>query len=227
MRIALIGNPNSGKSTLFNQLTGLNQKVGNFPGVTVDKKIGFCQLPDHTTIEVLDLPGTYSLYPKSSDESIVIQNLLQPQPKEPINLAVIITDAANLKRNLLLFTQVKDLAIPSILVLNQIDVAERRGLVIDVAKIKQAFDNEVVTLNARSGKNLDKLKSTIAQKLQHLNGKARFPIINTGFFAPQLTQTIKQEFQLKNDYWAFQYAQQAQNFDFRTKAKNPKFSQRI
>jgi ferrous iron transport protein B len=216
MRIALIGNPNSGKSTLFNQLTGLNQKVGNFPGVTVDKKIGFCQLPDHTTIEVLDLPGTYSLYPKSSDESIVIQNLLQPQPKEPINLAVIITDAANLKRNLLLFTQVKDLAIPSILVLNQIDVAERRGLVIDVAKIKQAFDNEVVTLNARSGKNLDKLKSTIAQKLQHLNGKARFPIINTGFFAPQLTQTIKQEFQLKNDYWAFQYAQQAQNFDFLT-----------
>jgi ferrous iron transport protein B len=216
MRIALIGNPNSGKSTLFNQLTGLNQKVGNFPGVTVDKKIGFCQLPDHTTIEVLDLPGTYSLYPKSSDESIVIQNLLQPQPEEPINLAVIITDAANLKRNLLLFTQVKDLAIPSILVLNQIDVAERRGLVIDVAKIKQAFDNEVVTLNARSGKNLDKLKSTIAQKLQHLNGKARFPIINTGFFAPQLTQTIKQEFQLKNDYWAFQYAQQAQNFDFLT-----------
>jgi ferrous iron transport protein B len=216
MRIALIGNPNSGKSTLFNQLTGLHQKVGNFPGVTVDKKTGICHLPNQTKVEVLDLPGTYSLYPKSADESIVIKNLLQPNSEEPIDLAVVITDAANLKRNLLLFTQVKDLAIPSILVLNQIDVAERRGLVIDISKIKQAFDTEVVTLNARTGKNLDQLKNLIAQKLQHHNGKARFPMVNTGFFAPQLIQAIKQEFQLKNDYWAFQYAHQSQNFDFLT-----------
>ncbi|MCU0443560.1 MAG: ferrous iron transport protein B [Microscillaceae bacterium] len=226
MRIALIGNPNSGKSTLFNQLTGLNQKVGNFPGVTVDKKIGFCQLSNHTTIEILDLPGTYSLYPKSIDESIVLKNLINPQTQEPVDLAVVVTDASNLKRNLLLFTQVKDLAIPTILVLNQIDVAERRGTVIDVAKISQAFDTEVVTLNARTGKNLDKLKNLIDKKLQQPHSQ-QYPIVNTGFFAPQLIQTIRQEFQLKNDYWAFQYAHQAQSFEFLSQEQKQKIQDLI
>ena len=108
IKVALVGNPNTGKSTLFNVLTGLNQKIGNFPGVTVDKKTGFCILPDGRTAEIIDLPGTYSLYPKSQDESIVFSVLAdQANPLRP-DLVIVILDASNLKRNLLLYTQVAD-----------------------------------------------------------------------------------------------------------------------
>jgi ferrous iron transport protein B len=112
IRVALVGNPNTGKSTLFNALTGLNQKIGNFPGVTVDKKIGYSQLPDGRSAEIIDLPGTYSLYPKSRDESIVFSVLAEKATELTPDLVVVILDATNLKRNLLLYTQVADLKIP-------------------------------------------------------------------------------------------------------------------
>ena len=112
IKVALVGNPNTGKSTLFNVLTGLNQKIGNFPGVTVDKKTGVCDLPDGRHAQIIDLPGTYSLYPKSKDESIVFSVLAdKSNPLRP-DLVVVILDASNLKRNLLLYTQVADLKIP-------------------------------------------------------------------------------------------------------------------
>ncbi|HEY0244771.1 MAG TPA: FeoB small GTPase domain-containing protein, partial [Mucilaginibacter sp.] len=109
IRVALVGNPNTGKSTLFNVLTGLNQKIGNFPGVTVDKKTGYCTLPDGRKAEIVDLPGTYSLYPKSQDESIVFSVLADSSNSSNPDLVVVILDATNLKRNLLLYTQVADL----------------------------------------------------------------------------------------------------------------------
>ena len=127
-----MGNPNTGKSTLFNTLTGLNQKIGNFPGVTVDKKTGYCHLPDGRVAEIIDLPGTYSLYPKSQDESIVFSVLADKSNPHTPDLVVVILDATNLKRNLLLYTQVADLKIPVIIALNMMDLAKKSGLIIDV-----------------------------------------------------------------------------------------------
>ena len=120
MKIALVGNPNSGKSTLFNALTGLNQKTGNFPGVTVDKKSGFTKLNEFITAEFIDLPGTYSLYPKSIDEKVAVEILCNPDNQDHPDITIVVADASNLKRNLFLVSQIIDLKMPVILVLNMI-----------------------------------------------------------------------------------------------------------
>ncbi|MDC0958825.1 FeoB small GTPase domain-containing protein, partial [Flavobacteriaceae bacterium] len=127
LTVALIGNPNTGKSSVFNDLTGLNQKVGNYPGITVEKKEGICKLERGVKAHILDLPGTYSLNASSLDESVVIELLLNKNDKDFPDVAVVISDVENLKRNLLLFTQIKDLNIPSILVINMSDVMKRKG----------------------------------------------------------------------------------------------------
>ena len=132
IKVALIGNPNTGKTSVFNSLTGLNQKVGNYPGITVDKKEGVCKLSRGVKAYILDLPGTYSLNASSVDESVVIELLLNKKDKDYPDVAVVISDVENLKRNLLLFTQIKDLKIPCILVINMSDVMKRKGITIDV-----------------------------------------------------------------------------------------------
>ena len=129
LNVALIGNPNTGKTSVFNQLTGLNQKVGNYPGITVEKKEGICKLPRGVKAHIIDLPGTYSLNTTSLDESVVIELLLNKNDKDYPDVAVVITDVENLKRNLLLFTQIKDLRIPSILVINMADRMPKKELV--------------------------------------------------------------------------------------------------
>jgi len=126
IKIALVGNPNTGKSTLFNLLTGLNQKIGNFPGITVDKKVGYCKLADNKQAEIIDLPGTYSLYPKSKDESIVFQVLADKNNSSHPDIVVLVADATNLRRNLLLYSQVADLGVPMVLALNMTDMAKKR-----------------------------------------------------------------------------------------------------
>ena len=129
IKIALVGNPNIGKTTLFNKLCGLSQKTGNYPGVTVDKKKGTFR-EGETEFEVIDLPGINSLYPKSKDEELVI-NYLEESTKPDFPDKIIITvSALNLKRNLYLFHQIKDLNIPVVLAINMIDVAEKRGIFI-------------------------------------------------------------------------------------------------
>src|SRR3954465_2148875 len=120
LKIALLGNPNSGKTSLFNHLTGLNQKIGNFPGVTVDKKMGSCRINENTTVDIIDLPGTYSLYPKSLDEQVVFDFLNNTADPDYPDLLIVIVDASNLKRNLLLFTQLNDLGLPIILAVNML-----------------------------------------------------------------------------------------------------------
>ncbi len=157
MKISLVGNPNSGKTSLFNQLTGLNQKIGNFPGVTVDKKSGRLKRSGED-IEILDLPGVYSLYPKTQDE-MVVYNLLQDKDNADYpERIIVVVDASNLERNLLLFTQVMDLGVPVAMALNMTDVAEKQGLDIDVSKLSEVLGGvDILPIVARKGIGVDEL----------------------------------------------------------------------
>lgn len=161
MKVALLGNPNTGKSTVFNLLTGLRQHVGNFPGVTVDKKEGDFTFNNHVH-KIIDFPGTYSIYPRSKDEEVVYKVLSEPSHSDYPDVAVVITDASNLERNLFLFTQIYDLKIPSILVLNMSDIANKRGKKIDLELLKKQFPNiQIVETSARVGLGVDRLKKAI------------------------------------------------------------------
>ena len=131
IKVALVGNPNTGKTSLFNHLTGLNQKVGNYPGVTVDKKQGTCTLSKSHKAIITDLPGTYSINPTSEDESIVFRTLFHKDVTEYPDVLVVVADVENLKRNLLLFSQIKDLEIPTVLVINMVDLMRKKGISID------------------------------------------------------------------------------------------------
>ncbi len=159
--VALIGNPNTGKTSVFNQLTGLNQQVGNYPGITVEKKLGFCKLPNHIKANILDLPGTYSLNASSIDENVVIELLLNKNDKLYPDVAVVITDVENLKRNLLLFTQIKDLEIPTILVINMIDRMKPKGISLDISHLEAQFKTKVVLISTRKGTGIEELKNQI------------------------------------------------------------------
>ena len=136
LNIALVGNPNSGKSSLFNVLTGLNQKVGNFPGVTVDKKTGNSTIAENQVVNIIDLPGTYSLYPKRSDEWVSYKVLMRQDALVP-DLIVLVADASNLKRNLLFCSQILDLKIPVVIALTMTDLAKKNGTQIDVPVLKE------------------------------------------------------------------------------------------
>jgi len=222
IRVALVGNPNTGKSTLFNTLTGLNQKIGNFPGVTVDKKTGYCQLPDGRTAEIVDLPGTYSLYPKSQDESIVFSILAdKANPLKP-DLVVVIIDATNLKRNLLLYTQVADLKIPVIIALNMMDLAKKTGIAINIDLLSKKLGVPVVPMSARRLEGIDKLKTAIsfANKiaLQHES-------IAVETIAPQLIQQISRELKLDNPYYALQLAHQHETIKFISSAESDRIEE--
>lgn len=160
--IALVGNPNSGKSSLFNALTGLNQKVGNFPGVTVDKKTGVSRISDTLTAHIIDLPGTYSLYPKSADEQVTYEVLLNQKNADRPDQVVVIADASNLKRNLLFCSQIMDLKIPVVIALTMMDIAREKGITIDTAGLAQYMGVPVIPINPRAGKGIPQLKKAIA-----------------------------------------------------------------
>ena len=162
IKVALIGNPNTGKTSLFNQLTGLNQKVGNYPGVTVDKKQGVSKLSNNQTAIITDLPGTYSINPTSIDESIVLKTLMNSQKDEQPDVIVIVADIENLKRNLLLFSQIQDLETPTILALNMADQLQRKGISINVDKLEKELQTKVVLMSARNNEGVDELKAEIA-----------------------------------------------------------------
>ena len=161
LNVALLGNPNTGKTSVFNALTGLTQKVGNYPGITVEKKEGICKLNQTTKCHIIDLPGTYSLNASSLDESIVIELLLNKNSKDFPDVAVVITDVENLKRNLLLFTQVKDLGLPTLLVINMSDQIKRKGISLDIPTLEDALKTKITLVSTREGKGLDVLKDAI------------------------------------------------------------------
>jgi ferrous iron transport protein B len=210
--IALLGNPNAGKSSLFNQLTGLRQKIGNFPGVTVDKKMGFCRLDAKTDIEILDLPGTYSIYPNSLDEQVVLEVLANPQHPEYPDVAVVVADASNLKRNMLLFEQVSDLGIPTILALNMLDVAEEMGISINSGKLSKILGVPVVELNARQGIGIDGLKYTILNQLEARKTHINPPVFDNQ--SEEIASEVRKKYNISNKYLALQYAAQAQKMMF-------------
>ena len=161
INVALIGNPNTGKTSVFNQLTGLNQQVGNYPGITVEKKIGFCKLPNNVKANILDLPGTYSLNASSIDENVVIELLLNKNDKLYPDVALVVTDVENLKRNLLLFTQIKDLEIPTILVINMADIMEHKGISLDIPYLEEHLKTKIALISSRKGFGIEELKKLI------------------------------------------------------------------
>ena len=161
INVALIGNPNVGKTSVFNQLTGLNQQVGNYPGITVEKKIGFCKLPNNIKANILDLPGTYSLNASSIDENVVIELLLNKNDKLYPDVALVVTDVENLKRNLLLFTQIKDLEIPTILVINMADRMEQKGITLNIPYLEEHLKTKIALVSSRKGFGIEELKKLI------------------------------------------------------------------
>lgn len=166
LNVALLGNPNSGKTSLFNQLTGLNQKVGNFPGVTVDKKTGTAILASGQKINILDLPGTYSLYAKSKDEQVVTDILTDTADKNSPDLLIVTIDASNLRRNLLLLSQAIDLGLPTILALNMVDLADRLGKGITVSTLEEEYQIPIVPINARKGEGIEEIKNVIGSSIE-------------------------------------------------------------
>lgn len=161
LNVALIGNPNTGKTSVFNALTGLNQKVGNYPGITVDKKQGICKLSRGVKAHILDLPGTYSLNASSLDENVVIELLLNKNDKDYPDVAIIVSDVENLKRNLLLFTQIKDLKIPTILVINMSDIMIRKGISLDIEILEAKLHTKIALVSTRKNSGIQELKQLI------------------------------------------------------------------
>jgi ferrous iron transport protein B len=205
VKVALAGNPNNGKSTLFNALTGLFQKTGNFPGVTVEKKVGSTRVFSHEkqrtlNVEIVDLPGIYSLYPKSLDENEAFKVLCDPENADHPDLIVVVGDASNLRRSLLLCTQIIDLRMPVILALNMIDVAEKNGIVIDKEKLAEKLGIEVFEVNAREGKGVDQLKKQLTRTA--LYPKTDF--LQFSKYCPDLLTEVQKQVTCNSPYSAFQ-----------------------
>jgi len=161
MKIALLGNPNTGKSSVFNLLTGMRQKIGNFPGVTVEKKSGNYS-DGRESIEIIDFPGTYSLNPRSVDEEVVSKVLNAPSNPDYPDLIMAVIDASRIENNLFLFTQLYDLGLPMVLVLNMWDLAKKEGIQIDLNKLQECFpDITIIHTNARVGIGKDRIIDTI------------------------------------------------------------------
>lgn len=161
LRVALVGRPNTGKSSLFNRLTGLNQKVGNYPGITMEKHVGLAKLSSSTLAEVVDLPGIYSLHPSSDDERVVMDALTTTSDAERPDVVVGLADGTNLKTCLFVFTQVLDLGFPAVLAVTMVDEMERRGAELDLPALEAALGVRVIPVNSRTGMGFDELRAAI------------------------------------------------------------------
>jgi len=215
LNIALVGNPNSGKSSLFNALTGLNQQVGNFPGVTVDKKTGNANIADNLTCTIIDLPGTYSLYPKRSDEWVAYKVLIQQDADNKPDIVVLVADASNLRRNLLFCSQIIDLKTPVILTLSMMDLAAKKGTQIDIAGLERELGVPVLAINPRKNKGIAPLKKLIEKTATAHFIKPR-ALINNKLLAENAINEVKKEFPVISDYKALHYLINHEHFDFDT-----------
>ena len=212
VHIALVGNPNSGKTSLFNALTGLNQKVGNFPGVTVDKKSGMTALPDGSTAHIIDLPGTYSLYPKRLDEWVSYRVLLNQDKDIQADVLVVVVDANNLKRNLLFCTQIIDLKKPVVIALTMLDLAKKKGIQIDLAELERELGVPVVAINPRKQKGIPQLKKAIEQTVHHLYQAPARDFIDNKSLAAGPIQELQKLIPGASDYAAIHYLTNHEEF---------------
>jgi ferrous iron transport protein B len=208
INVALIGNPNTGKTSVFNRLTGLNQKVGNYPGITVEKKQGICKLPRGVKAHILDLPGTYSLNASSLDENVVIELLLNKNDKDFPDVAVVVAEIENLKRNLLLFTQIKDLGIPTILVINMADRMKRKAISLDVEALEAQLETKIALISSRKNEGFDELKEYITNYTQ-LSTK---PCLNASSIAPEYFNRLRKAFPKQDLYKLWLVITQDVNF---------------
>ncbi|QNJ97392.1 ferrous iron transport protein B [Constantimarinum furrinae] len=208
INVALIGNPNTGKTSVFNRLTGLNQKVGNYPGITVEKKQGICKLPRGIKAHVLDLPGTYSLNASSLDENVVIELLLNKNDKDFPDVAVVVAEIENLKRNLLLFTQIKDLGIPTILAINMADRMKRKAISLDVETLEEALETKIVLISSRKNEGFTELKEYIT----HYTQLSTKPCLNASSIAPEYFDRLRKAFPKQDLYKLWLVITQDVNF---------------
>jgi len=213
LHIALVGNPNSGKSSLFNCLTGLNQKVGNFPGVTVDKKTGTTFLSGKIASEVIDLPGTYSLYPRRQDEWVSYKVLLKQDASLSADVVVAVADASSLKRNLLFCTQIIDLKVPVVVALTMMDLARKKGIKIDIAALERELGVPVVAVNPRKNKGIAELKKAISLTAQQSYKIPVRDFIDNKALAESSVNDVKQQFPELSDYTAIHYLINHESFD--------------
>jgi len=208
IKVALIGNPNTGKTSVFNELTGLNQKVGNYPGITVEKKEGICKLPRGVKAHILDLPGTYSLNTTSLDESVVVELLLNKNDKDYPDIAIVITDVENLKRNLLLFTQIKDLKIPVILVINMSDQMSKKGISLDIDALESELDTKIALVSTRKKEGIAELKELITD----YRSLSITPNLDIAQIAPEYFDRLQKAFPKEDRYKLWLVITQDVNF---------------
>ena len=212
LHIALVGNPNSGKSSIFNALTGLHQQVGNFPGVTVDKKTGTLQLPDATRTTLIDLPGTYSLYPRRADEWVAYKVLMGTDDTIKADAVLLVADASNLKRNLLFCSQIIDLQIPVVMALTMNDIASSKGIKIDIAGLEKELGITIIAVNPRKNKGITELKKALQQLTVKPGAPSDKKFIDTKKLAPAAIDGIHQIVAGLSDYAAIHYLINHENF---------------
>jgi ferrous iron transport protein B len=212
LNIALVGNPNSGKSSLFNSLTGLNQKVGNFPGVTVDKKTGNSTIATGFEANIIDLPGTYSLYPKRADEWVAYKVLLNQDEDIKPHMVVLVADASNLKRNLLFCSQIIDLKIPVVVALTMMDLAGRKGTQIDIPGLERELGVPIIPVNPRKNKGTALLKKAIELAAEKLDQTSPRDFIDINSIAGAPITALKKHFPNISNYRAVHYLINHENF---------------
>jgi len=182
-KVALVGNPNVGKTSVFNTLTGLNQRVGNYPGITVDRKTGTTRINDTLRAKIIDLPGIYSIQPGSRDEELVLETLFDPHNKFFPDVVVVVAEVENLKRNLLLFTQIKDLGFPAVLAINMADRLSAKGIQIDIQALSEQLKTEVVLISTRTGQGITELKAAMARYADaHTGPLTRLAAVDEDYF---------------------------------------------
>ncbi|MCW8981543.1 MULTISPECIES: ferrous iron transport protein B [Altibacter] len=208
INVALIGNPNTGKTSVFNRLTGLNQKVGNYPGITVEKKQGVCKLDRGLKAHILDLPGTYSLNASSLDENVVIELLLNKNDKDFPDVAIVVAEIENLKRNLLLFTQIKDLGIPTILAINMSDRMKRKAITLDIERLEATLETKIALISSRKNLGFENLKDLITN-YGHLSTA---PCVNASSIAPEYFDRLRKAFPKQDLYKLWLVITQDVNF---------------
>ena len=219
IHIALVGNPNSGKSSLFNALTGLNQKVGNFPGVTVDKKTGDLTIGVHPST-LIDLPGTYSFYPKREDEWVAYKVLMGVDLEINTDVILLVADASNLKRNLLFCSQIIDLKKPVVLALTMNDLAAKKGIKIDIAGLQKDLGIPVVAVDARKNKGLNELKNALVGIIETPRSKNQESFIDNKNLAPLAIDAFKILFPTTSDYSALHYLMHHEAFPLEEEMQN-------